>query len=53
VLSPDQEAHALDLLRDGKRTMAEVARLLKVSRPTISRIVERANGSVSLAEAAD
>ena len=42
-LSPDREAHALDLLRQGK-SQADVARLLKVSAPTISRLVERAGG---------
>ena len=53
VLEPDREAHALELLADGKRSMAEVARLLKVSRPTISRIVDRAGQVAPMAEAAD
>jgi DNA invertase Pin-like site-specific DNA recombinase len=37
-LTPEQERHALDLLADGSRSITEVARLLKVSRSTISRI---------------
>jgi DNA invertase Pin-like site-specific DNA recombinase len=53
ALEPDREAHALDLLADGKRSQAEVARLMGVSAPTISRLVERAGASAVLAEAAD
>jgi DNA invertase Pin-like site-specific DNA recombinase len=41
-LSADQEAHALELLADGKRSQADIARLMRVSAPTISRLVERA-----------
>ena len=44
---------ALDMLREGKRSQAEVARIMKVSAP--SRLVERAGeaGAVVLDEAAD
>ncbi len=37
-LTPEQERHALDLLADGSRSITQVARLLKVSRSTISRV---------------
>ena len=53
ALEADREAHALELLADGKRSQADVARLMGVSRPTITRIVQRASGSTVLAEAAD
>ena len=53
VLTVDQEAMALDMLRDGKQTMAGVARLLKVSRMTISRLADRAGEAAPIAEAAD
>jgi DNA invertase Pin-like site-specific DNA recombinase len=52
-LSEDQEAHVLELLADGKRSQADVARLLKVSRPTISRLVERAAKLEPVAGVAD
>jgi DNA invertase Pin-like site-specific DNA recombinase len=53
ALSPEREALALDMLRDGTKSQADVARILKVSPPTISRLVERVGGSAPLAEAAD
>lgn len=52
ALSPDHEAHALDLLADGKWSQADVARLMRVSAPTICRLVERASGLEPMAEAA-
>jgi DNA invertase Pin-like site-specific DNA recombinase len=52
-LTPDQEAHALELLAGGRRSQAEVARLLKVSAPTISRLIDRADKMEPMNEAAD
>jgi DNA invertase Pin-like site-specific DNA recombinase len=52
ALSAEREAMAFDLLGKGK-SQAEVARIMKVSPPTISRLVERASGSAVLLEAAD
>jgi hypothetical protein len=50
ALSVEQEALVLDMLRDGTRSQADVAKLMRVSAPTISRLVDRAG---KLAEAAD
>jgi DNA invertase Pin-like site-specific DNA recombinase len=47
ALTPEREAHALDMLRDGTRSQAEVARIMKVSAPTISRLVERAGAALA------
>ena len=43
ALAPDREAQVLELLADGKRSQAEVARIVGVSRPTITRLVGRAD----------
>jgi DNA invertase Pin-like site-specific DNA recombinase len=52
ALEPDREAHALELLADGKCSQAEVARIMKVSAPTISRLIERVGGSKAMPKAA-
>ena len=52
-LSADQEALALDMMKDGGRSMAQVAKLMNVSRSTISRLVERAGGEAKIAVAAE
>jgi hypothetical protein len=46
ALSAEQEALALDMMKDGSRSMAQVAKLMNVSRSTISRLVERAGGRI-------
>jgi len=46
ALSVEQEALALDMMKDGSRSMAQVAKLMNVSRSTISRLVERAGGRI-------
>jgi DNA invertase Pin-like site-specific DNA recombinase len=53
ALSADQEALALDMMKDGSRSMAQVAKLMNVSRSTISRLVERAGGAAKVAVAAE
>lgn len=50
ALKPDREAHALELLAEGKRSQADVARLMGVSRPTITRLVERAGATDQVAK---
>ena len=52
-LSAEQEALALDMMKDGGRSMAQVAKLMNVSRSTISRLVERAGGEAKIAVAAE
>jgi DNA invertase Pin-like site-specific DNA recombinase len=52
-LSAEQEALALDMMKDGSRSMAQVAKLMNVSRSTISRLVERAGGEAKVAVAAE
>jgi DNA-binding transcriptional regulator LsrR (DeoR family) len=41
------------MMKDGSRSMAQVAKLMNVSRSTISRLVERAGGEAKVAVAAD
>jgi DNA invertase Pin-like site-specific DNA recombinase len=53
ALSAEQAALALDMMKDGGRSMAQVAKLMNVSRSTISRLVERAGGEVKVAVAAE
>ena len=43
-LSAEQEALVLDMMKDDSRSMAQVAKLMNVSRSTISRLLERAGG---------
>ena len=49
ALSAEQAALALDMMKDGNRSMAQVAKLMNVSRSAISRLVERAGGEVAVA----
>jgi DNA invertase Pin-like site-specific DNA recombinase len=53
ALSTEQEALALGMMKDGSRSMAQVAKLMNVSRSTISRLVERAGGEAKSAVAAE
>jgi DNA invertase Pin-like site-specific DNA recombinase len=53
ALSAEQAALALDMMKDGNRSMAQVAKLMNVSRSTISRLVERAGGEAKVAVAAE
>lgn len=53
ALSANQEAHALEMLADGKRSQADIARLFKVSPATVSRLVERAGEAEPLDTTAD
>ena len=53
ALSAEQAALALDMMKDGSRSMAQVAKLMNVSRSTISRLVERAGGEAKIAVAAE
>jgi DNA invertase Pin-like site-specific DNA recombinase len=53
ALSAEQAALALDMMKDGSRSMAQVAKLMNVSRSTISRLVERAGGEAKVAVAAE
>jgi len=53
ALSAEQEALALDMMKDSSRSMAQVAKLMNVSRSTISRLVERAGGEAKIAVAAE
>src|SRR5215203_4962213 len=49
-LSVRQQAHLVQLHQGGKHTIAELAELFSVSRPTVYRVLERARGtSTSLA----
>jgi DNA invertase Pin-like site-specific DNA recombinase len=41
-LSPEQKAEILDMLASGRRTAAEIARLFRVHRATISRVAAEA-----------
>jgi DNA invertase Pin-like site-specific DNA recombinase len=53
ALSMEQEALALDMMKDGSRSMSQVAKLMNVSRSTISRLVERAGGEARTAVVAE
>ena len=46
-------ALALDMMKDDSRSMAQVAKLMNVSRSTISRLVERAGSEAKVAVAAE
>jgi DNA invertase Pin-like site-specific DNA recombinase len=41
-LSPEQKAEILDMLASGRRTAADIARLFRVHRATISRVAAAA-----------
>jgi DNA invertase Pin-like site-specific DNA recombinase len=41
-LSPEQKAEVLDMLASGRRTAADIARLFRVHRATISRVAAAA-----------
>ena len=41
-LSPEQKAEILDMLASGRRTAADVARLFRVHRATVSRVAAEA-----------
>jgi len=53
ALSAEQATLALDMMKEGNRSMAQVAKLMNVSRSTISRLVERAGGETKVAVAAE
>ena len=44
-LSIRQQAHLVQLHQGGKHTIAELAELFSVSRPTVYRVLERARGT--------
>jgi DNA invertase Pin-like site-specific DNA recombinase len=44
-LSARQQAHLVQLHRSGQHTIAELAELFSVSRPTVYRVLERARGT--------
>jgi DNA invertase Pin-like site-specific DNA recombinase len=44
-LSVRQQAHLVQLHQSGKHTIAELAELFSVSRPTVYRMLERARGT--------
>jgi DNA invertase Pin-like site-specific DNA recombinase len=44
-LSVRQQAHLVQLHQSGKHTIAELAELFSVSRPTVYRVLERARGT--------
>ncbi|MEP4197216.1 MAG: helix-turn-helix domain-containing protein [Aliishimia sp.] len=46
-LSDDQRQEARDLVRSGKRTEAEVARLFNVHRSTISRVLHEVSSNAA------
>jgi DNA invertase Pin-like site-specific DNA recombinase len=45
-LSARQQAHLVQLHRDGRHTIAELAELFSVSRPTVYRVLERARSEM-------
>ena len=51
-LSARQQAHLVQLHQDGQHTIAELAELFSVSRPTVYRVLERARGTSLSASAA-
>ena len=44
-LSARQQAHLVQLHQSGQHTIAELAELFSVSRPTVYRVLERARGT--------
>jgi DNA-binding MarR family transcriptional regulator len=50
-LSPKQEAHLVELYRDGRHTLGELEELFPVTRSTIYRAVARAGGRTAPASA--
>ncbi|MEV8510198.1 recombinase family protein [Actinoplanes sp. NPDC051475] len=51
-LSPTRQAHLRKLHAAGEHTIAELAELFEVSRPTVYRVLERAGATTSTADAA-
>jgi DNA invertase Pin-like site-specific DNA recombinase len=52
-LSARQQAHLVQLRQDGKHTIAELAELFSVSRPTVYRVLERTRGISTSLSAGD
>jgi DNA invertase Pin-like site-specific DNA recombinase len=52
-LSARQQAHLVQLNQGGKHTIAELAELFSVSRPTVYRVLERARGTSTSRSAGD
>ncbi|MFE7744697.1 helix-turn-helix domain-containing protein [Nocardia sp. NPDC057455] len=51
-LSKARQAHLLELHAAGEHTIAELAELFEVSRPTVYRVLDRAGITAATADAA-